>query len=144
MASIGVGGGSGKRPVDHEIPLVPFIDLLLCCIMFLLITAVWSQMSALGATLPDATSQAAPPSVDAEPPVVIRVMAEGVRVATSDGVSLDARDVAALRDAVRALSPDRAVLLSADDGVTYARLIDTMDVLAAEGLRHVSVGDLPL
>ena len=32
MASISTGGGgSGKKSVDHSIPLVPFIDLLLCC-----------------------------------------------------------------------------------------------------------------
>ena len=32
MASIATGNGhGGKKTVDHEIPLVPFIDLLLCC-----------------------------------------------------------------------------------------------------------------
>ena len=48
MASIAVGGGhGGKKSVDSEIPLVPFIDLLLCCVMFLLVTAVWNQLAQL-------------------------------------------------------------------------------------------------
>ncbi|MBW2732078.1 MAG: biopolymer transporter ExbD [Deltaproteobacteria bacterium] len=34
-----------RRPLDAELNLVPFIDLLVCCICFLLITAVWSQMA---------------------------------------------------------------------------------------------------
>src|SRR5687767_9612613 len=46
MAGIDVGGGhGGKRSTNHEIPLVPFIDFLLCLVAFLLVTAVWAQMS---------------------------------------------------------------------------------------------------
>ena len=32
-----------------QIPLIPFIDCLLCLVAFLLVTAVWSQMSRLQA-----------------------------------------------------------------------------------------------
>jgi len=50
MAGIDVGGGGhGRRSVNQELPLVPFIDFLLCLVMFLLVTAVWSQMSRLNA-----------------------------------------------------------------------------------------------
>lgn len=48
MAGIDVGG-KDKRSFDHSLPLVPFIDFLLCLISFLLITAVWSQMARLNA-----------------------------------------------------------------------------------------------
>jgi len=48
MAGIDVGGGhGGKRSVNQELPLVPFIDFILCLVMFLLVTAVWSQMARL-------------------------------------------------------------------------------------------------
>jgi biopolymer transport protein ExbD len=50
MAGIEMGGGpGGKRPVDHSIPLIPFIDFLLCLVAFLLVTAVWSQMARINA-----------------------------------------------------------------------------------------------
>jgi len=50
MAGIEAGGGHGaKRPVDHNIPLIPFIDFLLCLVAFLLVTAVWSQMARINA-----------------------------------------------------------------------------------------------
>jgi biopolymer transport protein ExbD len=49
MAGIDVGGGHGKRSTNHEIPLIPFIDFLLCLVAFLLVTAVWSQMARLNA-----------------------------------------------------------------------------------------------
>ena len=46
MGGISVGEGhGGKKSVDSEIPLVPFIDLLLCCVMFLLVTAVWNRLA---------------------------------------------------------------------------------------------------
>lgn len=49
MAGIDVGGHGGKRAANHEIPLIPFIDFLLCLVMFLLVTAVWSQMARIQA-----------------------------------------------------------------------------------------------
>jgi biopolymer transport protein ExbD len=50
MAGIDVDGGSRKRDVNRDVPLIPFIDFLLCLISFLLITAVWSQNARLEAT----------------------------------------------------------------------------------------------
>ncbi len=50
MAGIDAGGGhGGKRATNHEIPLIPFIDFLLCLVAFLLVTAVWSQMARINA-----------------------------------------------------------------------------------------------
>ncbi|HET9955392.1 MAG TPA: biopolymer transporter ExbD [Polyangiaceae bacterium] len=49
MAGISVAGSHGRRSLDLDLPLVPFIDFLLCLIAFLLVTAVWSQMARLNA-----------------------------------------------------------------------------------------------
>src|SRR6187455_2939726 len=50
MAGIDTGGGhGGKRATNHEIPLIPFIDFLLCLVAFLLVTAVWSRMARIDA-----------------------------------------------------------------------------------------------
>jgi len=51
MAGISVGEGkSGRRALDHALPLVPFIDFMVCLIAFLIVTAVWTQQSRLNAT----------------------------------------------------------------------------------------------
>lgn len=48
MASIGSEGSrGGKRNLNAEINLVPFIDLLSMCICFLLMTAVWIQIGSM-------------------------------------------------------------------------------------------------
>jgi biopolymer transport protein ExbD len=48
-----------RRSLNQEINMVPMIDLMVCCISFLLITAVWSHMARIdssalapGGTLP--------------------------------------------------------------------------------------------
>ncbi len=42
MATLEVGAhGKVPRATNHELPLVPFIDFLLCLVAFLLVTAVW-------------------------------------------------------------------------------------------------------
>ena len=45
------GGGStdGRRQVDAELNLIPFIDLLSTLILFLLLTVVWVQISQMSA-----------------------------------------------------------------------------------------------
>jgi len=45
---VGVGAGkSGKKPLDTQINLVPFIDLMAVTISFLIMTAVWTQLGRL-------------------------------------------------------------------------------------------------
>jgi len=62
MATFGVGGGAGRRATNHELPLVPFIDFLLCCVTFLLATAAFSTLARLAST-------ANVPGRSSEPPV---------------------------------------------------------------------------
>jgi biopolymer transport protein ExbD len=51
MAGVDVGGGGGgkRKALDSEINMIPFIDLLMVTISFLLITAVWSHMARINA-----------------------------------------------------------------------------------------------
>lgn len=46
MAGVSTGAGkSGRKSVDQEVNMVPFIDLLMVTISFLLVTAVWTSMA---------------------------------------------------------------------------------------------------
>ena len=55
----------GKKALDAAINLVPFIDLLSCCLSFLLITAVWTQLARMDVTQ---KGQGAAGSTDEKPP----------------------------------------------------------------------------
>jgi biopolymer transport protein ExbD len=66
MGGVDVGGGGGKgRPTNAELNLVPFIDLLMVTLAFLLITAVWVTNSRINANAqipgpPDPTQEVTP------------------------------------------------------------------------------------
>lgn len=49
MGGVDVGGDSKKKATNADINMVPFIDLLMCTIAFLLITAVWVTNSRMNA-----------------------------------------------------------------------------------------------
>jgi biopolymer transport protein TolR len=153
MGGINVGGGhGGKKSVDSEIPLVPFIDLLLCCVMFLLVTAVWNQLARL-----DANQQQPGQQAPNEPPpeekikVVLQVKSTGYVIASTAGdrvevpKSGDKYDIEVLREKLqerKRLEPNRRDLTVApEDGVFYEDVIAAMDTVVGEGFPEMSLSD---
>lgn len=156
MAGISVAGSEGgKKSVDSEIPLIPFIDLLLCCIMFLLVTAVWNKLAAVDANANGSSPQG---HVDGPPPprpTVLRVFATGYVIVgpAGDEVRIEREasapyDVVALRQRLRerrsAIPNERSMLVTADDGVVYAELVHAMDALSGAGYEGLTVSDTTL
>jgi biopolymer transport protein ExbD len=153
MGGISVGGGhGGKKAVDSDIPLVPFIDLLLCCVMFLLVTAVWNQLARL-----DANQQQPGQQAPNEPPpeekikVVLQVKATGYVIASTAGDRVevpkvgDKYDVEVLREKLqerKRLEPNRRDLVVApEDGVFYEDVVAAMDTVVGEGFPEMSLSD---
>jgi len=153
MGGISVGGGhGGKKSVDSEIPLIPFIDLLLCCVMFLLVTAVWNRLARL-----DANQQVpSPNAIDQTPPepqimLYLQVQQTGYTIASSAGERIeipkngDEYDGETLRTRLqerRAAEPNRHdIIVAPEDGVRYADVIAGMDIALGEGYTEVSLSD---
>lgn len=64
MAGIDSGGARArKRATNHDIPLIPMIDFLLCLVAFLLVTAVWTQLGRINAAARAPGQQIAEPSI---------------------------------------------------------------------------------
>lgn len=150
MAGIQVGQAQGKKAVDAEIPLVPFIDLLLCCVMFLLVTAVWNELGRIHAAqnTPGPTAD----SVTATPreALVLTLGDAGYVLASTTGERTEipkaggAFDQEGLRQALEArarLSAERTLAVAPDDGVPYEDVVATLDVAVGEGFGDLSVGD---
>jgi biopolymer transport protein ExbD len=154
MAGISAGGGhGGKKNVDHSIPLVPFIDLLLCCVMFLLVTAVWNQLARLNAS----QQQPGQPQMDTPPPdtpqvkLILQVQSSGYTLATTSGDRTaipkngDAFDVEELVKKLkerRELEPNRKdITVAPEDGVLYEDVVRAMDTVVGEGYEAMSLSD---
>jgi biopolymer transport protein ExbD len=143
-------GKGGRKPLDATLNLVPFIDLLSCCISFLLITAVWTQLDRIAA---HAAGGGGGDVVDVSPRLLIVLLPEGFRVRCGEqteriakqGDAYNWRALAATLKLFQRQSPDRtAVTIASDDRVRYDWLIRTMDTAVGAGLPDIGLVDLPL
>ncbi|MCA9671125.1 MAG: biopolymer transporter ExbD [Myxococcales bacterium] len=146
-------GPRGKRPVDAELNLVPFIDLLVCCICFLLLVAVFTKIARIKAT-PASEGRISKAQHLAPIPqkrLTVLVGAEGYTL--SDGATRRAiprqgaaYDDSALARALRAAAQAAAARLTfaIDDGVPYRRLVSAMDVALSSGYANIKISDASL
>ena len=148
MSSGSVPGG-GKKSVNVELNLVPFIDLLSTLICFLLITAVWSQITALntntGATT--AGENAKPPD---EKKVDLSVSLLTDHVELTEGTQPimlrhinnepDVEGMARVLQTWKQKYPDRSdLILYSDSQAPYRFLIKMMDTMVANKFEDVGV-----
>jgi len=142
MAGIQMGNGHGKRAVDHEVPLVPFIDLLLCCVMFLLVTAVWNRLAMVESTLDRPGDPHASAEYNGMPALRIVLHSGSIEMSSEAGERVSvARDesLLGLREVLRGRATNQEVEVVPDDGLAYADVIGVMDAVIGEGFTRVSV-----
>lgn len=77
----GVSTG-GSKVADAGLNVVPFIDLLVCLICFLVVSAVWASLSTIDVepVLPRAAAAEPPPAVDKSPIIQVAVTPTGYLV----------------------------------------------------------------
>jgi len=142
-------GKGRKRGLNFDLNLVPFIDLLSMCICFLLMTAVWLQLSAMKIQQSLGTSAEAAPqspkySADVE---FLSVKSLVLDVKSPNGKSkrekLQAEDVPGLLKSVLArlsvLQAEKGVdtlLVTPHVDVSYSQLIDFYDGLKGLGIQN--------
>lgn len=135
---------TGKKPLDAEINVVPFIDLMAVTIAFLLITAVWSQAGAV----PVAQSGGHGERADEE---AIHLRLKVSRATVSGALHravlspIPLSGLGELEKALRVVKENvplhRSVSLQVDDDVRYEDLVRVIDVCRGVGLDDVSVSE---
>ncbi len=150
-APVDSGGKKGKKPLDAELNVVPFIDLLSCCISFLLITAVWTQVSRLQVSQsggPPQEQQEEQKNVDIKVMVTERGFSlvlpgttnEIPRIAGNGEQRYDYKMLAEKLKTVKAALPEqRTLTVLPEDGVNYDDLVSTVDTCVGEQFPDVSV-----
>ena len=147
------GGKRHRRSLDATVNVVPAIDLLSCCISFLLFTAVWTQIGRLQ-TAPVGQGTAADVTTPKSVTVTLTIGERGYVLATSAGATVEipalAHDASGVQYDVKSLGeklkkvktdfPDQAAItVAADDAVLYADLVHAIDACVGAGLANVSV-----
>ncbi|MDR0275880.1 MAG: biopolymer transporter ExbD [Burkholderiaceae bacterium] len=120
---------------EPEINLIPFIDVLLVILIFLMLTTTYSKFTELQLTLPAANADAAK---DRPHEVIIAIAADGRYAVNQEQV--EGRGVAALTAAIRAAAPDKdsTVIISADAQTTQQAVITALEAARREGLVHIT------
>jgi biopolymer transport protein ExbD len=150
MAHIEESGGG--RETNVELNLVPFIDLMSVCIIFLLITAVWTQISMIqiGSSVYGKKSQdqqAEPPPKEIVPlrlnvksgGYIIRMGKTSYSIPKVGGKYDDAKLLQQLK-IFKEQNPDATTgIISLEDALTYESMIRGMDLMMLSGFPEITV-----
>lgn len=148
-------GGSGRRSLNTEVNLVPFIDLLSVCICFLLMTAVWIQLGVLDVKQTFGTSGASEPILELElkfssPTAVELVLKKGAKVQQKVTVAAATAEALPekLRAEVRSLTEKqglpKAAVIQTNRSVVHGEVVAVMDVLRKEKISSLGMSVAPM
>jgi biopolymer transport protein ExbD len=115
-----------------EINLIPFIDILLVVVIFLVITTSYTRVSGLDITLPSAKPV---DSAAAQAEIVAALDAQGRM--TLNGVAFRGQTLGELADAMGALAAPGTgvvVVVHADGQAPHQRVVDVMSAARLAGL----------
>jgi biopolymer transport protein ExbD len=126
-----------RRPhEDPEINLIPFIDVLLVILIFLMLTTTYSKVTELKINLPTANAQASK-SRPAE--IIVLVAADGrymvnQRMLAGRGIETLAASLAQ----VAGNAKDTVVIINADAQASHQSVINVMDAARRVGLTQLT------
>ena len=125
------------RPKNEpEINLIPFIDVLLVILIFLMLTTTYSKFTELQLTLPVADAEQ---QRDHPKEVIVSVAADGryaVNKTAVDGKSVDA--IAQAMRTAAAAGRDSVVIISADAAAPHQAVVSAMEAARRAGLTQIT------
>ena len=123
-------------PEEPEINLIPFIDVLLVVLIFLMLTTTYSRLTELKINLPTANAKAA----DSRPKeLIVMVTADGrymVNQRPVDGRSVEL--LAASLTAQAGSERNLVVVVNADASASHQSVINVMDAARRVGLTQLT------
>jgi biopolymer transport protein ExbD len=124
-----------------DINLVPLIDVMLCLLIFFVVTTTFDARSVLKLELPRADGQPAEPKAQ---PLSVLVNAQG-RYFVGDREALRP-DLASLKATLQEVAGDdraRPVLLRADARTPHQAVVTALEALGQLGFREVAIATAP-
>ena len=119
---------------EPEINLIPFIDVLLVVLIFLMLTTTWSRLTAINLTLPLADAQK---QKDRPQQIVLTVSAQGQYAVNKSPI--DGTSVGALAAVLGPLASKEATLvISADAQASHQSVVNAMEAARRTGLSQIT------
>ena len=130
-----------RKDDEPEINMIPLIDVVLCLIIFFVITTTFDARSVLKLELPRADGQ---PTEAQSKALSLLVNADG-RYFVGDREALRT-DVESLKRTIAEVAGsdrDRTVLLRADARTRHQSVVTALDALGQLGFRHIAIATAP-
>jgi len=130
--NMGYGGRGGRRRLNAEINVVPYIDVMLVLLIIFMVTAPL-LVQGVEVQLPQASSE---PVVIDEEPVTLTVDARGryfLDIGTGTDKPLSDEEVVQRVGAVLRNKPQTNILIRGDTKVDYGRVLNGMALLQQGG-----------
>ena len=127
----------GKGRDDPEINLIPFIDVLLVILIFLMVTTTYSKFTELHITLPTAEAEKMP-----ERPSEINVAVTARGEYTINNTRVNYHDPATLatdlKNAIPSGTRDPVLIISADGDAPHQRVVNVLEAARLAGLERLT------
>ena len=144
--------GKGNRGANVDVNIVPFIDLMSVLVIFLLITAVWTQVSMIqiGSSIygKRTNDDKVEPPPRAEIPFRLDIKADGYKVLVGRQETLVPKNAGAYNTdkliaelkKIKEIYPDKTdCVVTMSDDLAYVNLIGGMDALLRSGFPQISI-----
>jgi biopolymer transport protein ExbD len=119
---------------EPEINLIPFIDVLLVILIFLVLTTSWSRLTEINLTLPLADTQK---QKDRPKQIVLTVNAQGQYAVNKSPVGDNT--VSALTQALAPVaSKEVTLVISADAQASHQSVVNAMEAARRSGLSQIT------
>jgi biopolymer transport protein ExbD len=127
----------GQKREDPEINLIPFIDVLLVVLIFLMVSTTYSKFTELQITLPTADAEKV-----ADKPFEINVTVDAKGNYTVNGTAVSFNNVAGLADDLKAAArngpngqpvADPVVIVNADQFAMHQMVINVLEAARVAG-----------
>ena len=129
-----------RRTEEPEINLIPFIDVLLVILIFLMLTTTYSKFTEMELTLPSADTEQLR---DRPKEVIVSIAADGRYAVGKD--ALQDRSVEGIASALTRHAPagkDSIVIISADANAPHQSVVSAMEAARRAGLSQITFATL--
>lgn len=123
-----------NAPAEPDINLIPFIDVLLVIVIFLMLTTTWSKFNEMSLSLPTANAAQA----EGKPQTwVVSVNAQGLY--SVNGARIEGRTPQDIGMALGSMNKsDMTLLIKADASASHQAVVNVLEAARMQGLTKIA------
>ena len=123
-----------NSPLDPDINLIPFIDVLLVVLIFLMLTTTWSKYNEMNVSLPSAASNQA-----SEESTTWTVSVSSQGAYAINGSAIEGRQIQDLQKALSGLGKSEgSMLIKADASASHQAVVNVLEAARFNGISKIA------